>query len=96
MELYFNFQVKDLDGNEISGDTNNIGKALGKALSQQDKGDSNKVMEWATKLWRHEVLEIDGTDLEIFCALVESSDKLYILTKSQVQLYIKKVKEKGE
>lgn len=95
MKLNFNFQIKDLDGKDIQGVNNNLGKAIGAALSQQNKGNSIKVTSWAMALWKHEVLEIDDTDLEVFCALIETNENLYVLTKSQAQLYIKKVKEKS-
>lgn len=92
MKLDFNFDIKDLTGNAIKGQT--AGKILAQMLSQQSKGNSLKLYDWALKLWNDKPIEIDATDSDVLLSLVESSEYLTIISKVPIMNYIKSVKEK--
>jgi hypothetical protein len=92
MQLNFDFKLKGLDGQELSG--NNAGQVLASMLAMQNKGNSIKLFDWAMKLYNNQTLEIDETDCDVLLALIESTEQLTILAKVPMINYIKSVKKK--
>lgn len=91
MRLDFNFEIKDLSGKDIPGQT--AGKLIAQVLGYQNKGNSIKLYDWALKLWNGTALEIDKTDAEVLYAIVEASEFLTIISKVPIMKYIKSVQE---
>lgn len=88
MKLNFNFNLLDLDGKELSDA--NAGKIIATTLVQSSEGDALKFWEWALKLNKGEVLELDTSDTTTLEAFVNSCQTLPILTKAQILLVFKK------
>jgi hypothetical protein len=82
MKLDFNFNLVDLDGNQINNA--NAGKLLANTLIQQSKGDAIKYWEWALSLNKGEVLDLDSSDQETLKNFIKDHEQLTILTKAQV------------
>jgi len=92
MVLDFNFYIKDFDGKDIQDAQ--AGKLLANALSFLNKGNSIKLYDWALSIWKGKTLEIDSTDCEMLCAIIESSENLTVLSKAQILNYIKSMTNK--
>lgn len=88
MKLDFNFNLLDLDGNEISNA--NAGKLLANTLVQQAKGDAVKLWEIALKLHKGEVIDLDTSDQELLKNFIKDSEQLAILAKGQLLYIFKK------
>lgn len=82
MKLNFNFNLIDLDGKEI--DTANAGKLLANTLIQQTKGDAIKYWEWALKLNKGDILDLDTSDQETLKGFIKDSESIFILGKAQL------------
>jgi hypothetical protein len=88
MKLNFNFNLVDLDGQEI--DNANAGKLLANTLVQQTKGDALKFWEWALALNKGEIVDLDTSDQTTLKSFIKDSDSLSILGKGQLlQVFIK-------
>jgi len=88
MKLDFNFNLKDLDGNDIQG--GEAGKIIANLLVQGTKGDPIKYWDWALKIHQKKPIDVelsDATTLEIF---IKSHESLPILTKAQLLQVFKK------
>jgi hypothetical protein len=94
MTLNFTFKFKDLAGKDIPGDNGNAGKILANMLSQQNKGNSIKMYDWALKLWNGKPIEVDDSDFDVLIALIENSEFLTIMAKAPLIEYMKSVKKK--
>lgn len=81
MKLDFNKQILDLDQNPIEG--SNIGKTLATVLVAQPKGDALKFLEWAQKMYKGEVIDLDTSDQNTLKDFIKNSDQLTILLKGQ-------------
>lgn len=88
MVLDFNFQIKQLNGNNFDGDSGNAGKLLGDTLSQMNQGNAIKLWDWAIKLYNGKKLEIDEADSKILSGLIETTNLLPNITKAQLCEYI--------
>lgn len=82
MKLNLNFNLKDLQGQEIQDA--NAGKAIASALAQESKGDALKFWDWATKLYKGIELDLDASDAETLKNFVKNNESLTILLKGQV------------
>lgn len=94
MKLNLNYQINDLTGKEILGDSANASKALAGALANANKGNAIKLFDWALKLWKCEEFEIDKTDKEFLEAFIETCETLTILAKASLLNSIKQQYEK--
>jgi hypothetical protein len=91
MKLNFNFNLTDLDGKELEGA--NSGKLLANTLIQQTKGDAVKYWEWALKLNKGEVLDLDTSDQDALKTFVKDSETITVLAKAQLLAVFAKSKE---
>ena len=82
MKIDLNKSVLDLDGKEI--DNANMGKIVANFLVNESKGDPLKFWEWALKLNKGEVLDLDKSDQDTFKTLIKETEKLPIITKAQI------------
>lgn len=82
MKLDFNFNLTDLDGNAI--DNANTGKLLANTLIQQTKGDAVKYWEWALKLNKGEILDLDSSDQDTLKTFIKDSETITVLAKAQL------------
>ena len=82
MKINLNSALLDLDGNEIAD--SNMGKILAQLLISETKGDALKFWDWAMKLHKGEVLDLDKSDQEVFKNFVKETEKLPIITKAQI------------
>jgi hypothetical protein len=88
MKLDFNFNLIDLDGNQI--ENANAGKLLANTLVQQAKGDAVKYWEWALSLNKGEVIDLDSSDQETLKNFIKDSEALAVLAKGQLLQVLKK------
>lgn len=82
MKIDLNKSVLDLDGKEI--DNANMGKIVANFLVNESKGDPLKFWDWALRLNKGEVLDLDKSDQETFKTLIKETEKLPIITKAQI------------
>ena len=82
MKINLNSALLDLDGNEIAD--SNMGKILAQLLISETKGDALKFWDWAMKLHKGEILDLDKSDQEVFKNFVKETEKLPIITKAQI------------
>lgn len=82
MKIDLNSALVDLDGKEIAD--SNMGKILAQLLISETKGDALKFWDWAMKLHKGEVLDLDKSDQEVFKTFVKETEKLPIITKAQI------------
>jgi hypothetical protein len=82
MKLNFNFNLLDLEGQEI--ENANTGKLLAGALVQQSKGDAIKFWEMALKLNKGEVIDLDTSDQQLLKTFIKENESLTILAKGQM------------
>lgn len=88
MKLDFNFNLKDLNGEEIQDA--NAGKLLANSLINQSKGDAIKFWEWALALNKGEVIDLDTSDQGVLKSFIKDSESLTVLAKGQLLLVMKK------
>lgn len=94
MKLNFNFQLKDLAGNEVPGDSGNTSRVLANTISSLNRGNSIKLYDWALKLWNFQPLEIDDSDVLMLEEIIETTDLLSIAAKAQMKQHIINLKSK--
>lgn len=82
MKLDFNFNLVDLEGQEI--ENANAGKLLASTLVQQPKGDAIKFWEMALKLNKGEVIDLDSSDQQLIKTFIKDNESLTILAKGQM------------
>jgi hypothetical protein len=88
MKLDFNFDFIGLDDQVFEGD--NAGKMLAGALASASKGDALKFWDWAKKLFKGEVLDLDKSDQETLKGFVKDSESFTVLAKAQLlEIFIK-------
>lgn len=96
MKLNLNFNIKGLDGKDIGAETKeqtNIGKLIAGALVQVSKGDVMKHYEWAQKLYKGQILELDKSDSAYLKKFIEDNEQFTILTKAQAMEAFDKMKQ---
>jgi hypothetical protein len=87
MKLDFNFDFIGLDDQVFEG--GNAGKMLAGALASASKGDALKFWDWAKKLFKGEVLDLDKSDQETFKVFIKDSE-LPIIYKAQIlEIFLK-------
>lgn len=82
MKIDLNKNVTDLEGKEI--ENANMGKIVAQFLVNESKGDALKFWDWALKLNKGEMLDLDKSDQETFKTLIKETEKLPIITKAQI------------
>lgn len=82
MKLDFNFNLTDLEGQEI--ENANAGKLLAGALVQQSKGDAIKFWELALKLNKGEIVDLDSSDQQLLKSFIKDNESLTVLAKGQM------------
>jgi hypothetical protein len=88
MKLDFNFDFIGLDDKVFEG--GNAGKMLAGALASASKGDALKFWDWAKKLFKGEVLDLDKSDQETLKGFVKDSESFTVLAKAQLlEIFIK-------
>ena len=88
MKLNFNFNLVDLDGNQI--ENANAGKLVANSLVQQSKGDALKFWEWALALNKGEELDLDSSDQETLKKFIKDNENFAIIAKAQLLQVLKK------
>lgn len=83
-----NFQIKDLDGNDI-GLAN---KAFANTLMAEKSGDAVKLFDWAMTLNKSGIIEVDESDFNKIKDIIEKSETLFIIAKAQLLKYLLTVK----
>ena len=87
MKLDFNFDFIGLDDQVFEG--GNAGKMLAGALASASKGDALKFWDWAKKLFKGEVLDLDKSDQETLKGFIKDSE-LPIIYKAQIlEIFLK-------
>lgn len=94
MKLNFNFQLKDLAGNDVPGDAGNTARVLANTIASLNRGNSIKMYDWALKLWNLKPIEIDDIDALMLEEIIETTDMLTIAAKAQMKQYIISLKPK--
>lgn len=86
MKVNLNFNVKDIYGKEIdnNGVKVNAGRVVAEALVNTPKGDVLKHYEWAMKLAKGTVLDLDKSDTAYLKEFVTKSDSFFIILKAQI------------
>jgi hypothetical protein len=88
MKLDFNFEFIGLDDQVFEG--NNAGKMLAGGLASASKGDALKFWDWAKKLYKGELLDLDKSDQETLKGFVKDSESFTVLAKAQIlEIFIK-------
>ena len=88
MKLDINFDFIGLDDQVFEG--GNAGKMLAGALASASKGDALKFWDWAKKLFKGEVLDLDKSDQETLKGFVKDSESFTVLAKAQLlEIFIK-------
>ena len=87
MKLDFNFELLDLDGTVIKNE--NVSKILANKLASASKGDALKFWDWAKKLFKCEVIDLDKSDQETLKGFIKDSE-LPIIYKAQIlEIFLK-------
>lgn len=88
MKLDFNFNFIGLDDHVFEGDS--ASKMLAGALASASKGDALKFWDWAKKLFKGEVLDLDKSDQETLKGFIKDSESFTMLSKAQLlEIFIK-------
>jgi hypothetical protein len=82
MKLNFNFNLVNLDGEELKDA--NAGKVLANALIQQTKGDAIKIWEIALSLNKGDIVDLDSSDQELIKNFIKETDTLNVIAKGQL------------
>lgn len=95
-KINLGFTVKTLDGRDItiSGtqDVAHAGWYLAQILVSGTKGqDALKFYDWALKFHNKETVEVDNQDFKKLYKFIEEDDKLTVLIKAQIIIYLDSV-----
>ena len=82
MKIDLNAPIIDLDGTEIND--SNMGKIVAQMLITETKGDALKYWDWAQKLYKGEILDLDKSDQEVFKNFIKETEKIPVITKAQI------------
>lgn len=82
MKIDLNKPVLELDGTEAPNTT--MGKILAQLLVSETKGDALKLWDWAQKLYKGEIIDLDKSDQETLKSLLKDTDRLPVITKAQI------------
>jgi hypothetical protein len=82
MKLDFNFNLVNLDGEELKDA--NAGKVLANALIQQTKGDAVKIWEIALSLNKGDIVDLDSSDQELIKNFIKETELINIIAKGQL------------
>lgn len=93
MKFDFNFQIKDLDGNDIPDESNHAGKLIASALTVGEISHNPVFYDWAVKLWKLEPIELSDADYELFLPVIRRTDKINNLGKTPIIRYMESVKK---
>jgi len=88
MKIDFNFNLLDLDGNQI--ENSNVGKLVANMLVQQSKGDALKFWDWALDLNKGKELDLDSSDQETLKNFIKDNEQLKIIAKAQILKSLKR------
>jgi len=81
-KLNFDFNLKDLQGNEITeAKANHI---LANLLVSQTKGDAIKLYTWGLELYKTGELNLDKSDAQVLENIIKESETLTVLAKGQI------------
>lgn len=83
MKLNFDKHILDLGGNPIQG-AQKLGQFLAEMLVMQAEGNVLKHFDWALKLHKGEVIDLDKADKEYLKGFVENHKTTSILVKAQM------------
>ena len=89
MKINLKQQLKTLDGKAVKDANYELGKLLAHALASSNKSNSIKLHDMALKLYNSETIDIDATDKELLELIVDTTDQLTVLVKSQILKAIK-------
>lgn len=94
MKISLDFILKDLSGAEITEGLNHAGRIVATVLSGQAVKEIEplKAWEWAQKLWKHEELELDKTDMDKLKSFIEKHEGLSIMAKAQILEILREIK----
>lgn len=96
LKINLDFQLKNLEGNEIEGAEAHVGKLVANMLASSTEGKAIKMLDWALTLYRKEVIELDTTDKDFLVSFIETSKALTNLGKAQILTVIKKAEAAEE
>lgn len=94
MKLTFDFQIKNLKGEEFKGEDNNASSLLANVISQSNKGSAVKLWDWALKIYNKQEVTFSETDLDVLKAIIDESQTLPVITKAQILQHIEKKSQK--
>lgn len=91
IRVNLNLPIMDMDGVAVS---TSLAKALGHTISNTSNlNPALKWYDWAMRLWRGEVLEVDEADYTLIIRMVEDSTTLTVLSKVQLLTALKRCKD---
>ena len=61
-----------------------MGKIVAQMLISETKGDALKFWDWAQKLYKGEILDLDKSDQEVFKNFIKDTEKIPVITKAQI------------
>ena len=89
MKIDMNIPLCGLDGKQIDDKT--IGQAVASLLVSEGKSkDPLKLLEWAEKLYKGEVIDLDTSDQETFKELIRGNELMSDLTKGRALMILVK------
>ena len=90
IQISFNKQMLNFKGDP---DKMTLAEVLGEFLATETKGNTLKVYSWIMKLAAKQPLELDEADYQTLKGLVESSERLFVISKAQILEVIIAAKE---
>lgn len=87
MEINLDFQIKNLDGEEMVGDGANAGKVVANLLCGKTEGMTPiKAFELAQKLNKGGAIELDTEDHKALRRVIEADANIFNIGKAQILL----------
>ena len=90
MKIDLNKSLIDLEGKEIAD--SNMGKIVAQTLITGSKGDALKFWDWANKLYKGEVLDLDKSDQEVFKNFIKENEEWSLMEVRAAKLAIEQYK----
>jgi len=96
MKLNFDFPIKDLNGQNIkeNGQEVHFYKILGMSIMSPEIkiGDVIKKFNLATKIYNDKEVDVDDADLQILKEIVKTSNVFVPLVQAQLLIYLNSIK----
>ncbi len=84
MKVNFNYEILDMESRpmlDVDQTPAMAGKILANALVMQPEGEIIKYFDWALRLHRGEIIDLDRTDQNVIKEFIKNSRTMVILVK---------------